>query len=80
MEVAMVNKLTIEYCVEWNYYPKAASLAKAIEENTGIKAELIKSGGGVFEVEADGELIFSKKKEFRFPEDSEIINILKSGD
>jgi selT/selW/selH-like putative selenoprotein len=55
-------------------------LAKAIEENTGIKAELIKSGGGVFEVEADGELIFSKKKEFRFPEDSEIINILKSGD
>lgn len=74
----MVKKLTIEYCVEWNYYPRAASLAKALEDELGIKAELIKSGGGVFEIEADGELVFSKKKEYRFPEDTEIIQILKS--
>jgi selT/selW/selH-like putative selenoprotein len=52
-------------------------LAAAIEKELGIKAEYIKSGGGVFEVEADGQLIFSKKKEYRFPEDREIIEKLK---
>ena len=38
---------------------------------------MIKSGGGVFEVTADGKLIFSKKKEHRFPEDQEILRQLK---
>jgi selT/selW/selH-like putative selenoprotein len=52
-------------------------LAEALKSEMGIEAELIKSGGGVFEIEADGELIFSKKKEFRFPENQEIIDILK---
>jgi len=53
-------------------------LADAIEKEYGIKPDLIKSRGGVFEIEVDGKLIFSKKKEFRFPENSEIINLLKS--
>jgi len=52
-------------------------LAAAIENEVGITPELIKSGGGAFEVVADGKLIFSKKKEFRFPENQEIIDILK---
>jgi selT/selW/selH-like putative selenoprotein len=34
---------------------------------------LIKSGGGVFEVLADDKLIFSKRKEHRFPEHQEIL-------
>ncbi len=34
---------------------------------------MIKSGGGVFEVMADNRLIFSKKKEHRFPEHREIL-------
>jgi selT/selW/selH-like putative selenoprotein len=42
-----------------------------------VEAKLIKSGGGVFEVVADGKLIFSKKKENRFPEHSEILGKLK---
>jgi len=33
---------------------------------------LIASSGGVFEVEIDGELVFSKKAEDRFPEHDEI--------
>jgi selenoprotein W-related protein len=33
---------------------------------------LIPSGGGVFEVVADGKLVFSKKSEGRFPEKDEI--------
>ncbi len=39
--------------------------------------DFIKSAGGVFEVEADGKLIFSKKKEYRFPENREILEALK---
>ena len=38
---------------------------------------MIKSGGGVFEVVADGNLIFSKKKEHRLPEHEEILEKLK---
>ena len=33
---------------------------------------MIPSSGGVFEVEADGEIIFSKKAAGRFPESEEI--------
>ncbi len=73
----MAKRVTIEYCVEWNYYPKAASLAETLKTEMGIEAGLIKSGGGVFEVEADGKLIFSKWKEHRFPEHSEIIEGLR---
>ena len=74
----MFKKMSIEYCVEWNYLPKAASLAEAVEAEFGVKPVLIKSGGGVFEVEVDGDLVFSKKKEFRFPQHQEIIDILKN--
>jgi selenoprotein W-related protein len=34
--------------------------------------ELVPSSGGVFEVEVDGALVFSKVKEGRFPEWKEI--------
>jgi selenoprotein W-related protein len=34
--------------------------------------KLIPSGGGVFEVQLNGELIFSKKELKRFPRDGEI--------
>jgi selenoprotein W-related protein len=39
---------------------------------------LIESSGGVFEVDADGKLIFSKKQLDRFPEDGEILRLLDS--
>ena len=77
-EIGMFTRITIEYCVEWNYYPQAASLAKAIENEFNKKPELIKSGGGVFEIKADDTLIFSKKREFRFPNNEEIIQKLKN--
>ena len=39
----------------------------------GIESlELVPAGGGVFEVEVDGQLVFSKKKEGRFPEWREV--------
>ena len=73
----MVTKISIEYCNEWNYYPQAASLAEAIKKELGLEAKLIKSGGGVFEVTAEKKLVFSRKKEQRFPEHQEILESLK---
>ena len=35
--------------------------------------ELIKGMGGVFEVRRDGELVFSKKQQGRFPELREVL-------
>ncbi len=53
-------------------------MAEKIEKEFGVKPELIKSGGGVFEIEIDGDLVFSKKKEFRFPEYDEIVQLARS--
>jgi selT/selW/selH-like putative selenoprotein len=52
-------------------------LATAIKEKFDIEPDLIRSGGGVFEVVSDGKLIFSKRQKFRFPDNQEIIEILK---
>ncbi|MBI1853510.1 MAG: SelT/SelW/SelH family protein [Planctomycetes bacterium] len=40
--------------------------------------ELIPSEGGRFEVTVDGKLVFSKLKEGRFPDPSEILAITKA--
>ena len=52
---------------------------KEYENTSGLKnnfpqanISLISSGGGVFEISLNGNLIFSKKALNRFPEDGEI--------
>jgi selenoprotein W-related protein len=42
----------------------------------GVKAELIKGSGGVFDVAADGVLIYSKHRTGRFPDNAEILQAL----
>lgn len=44
----------------------------------GVAARLIEGGGGVFDVVADGDLIFSKHSEGRFPEEDEIVEALRA--
>ena len=51
-------------------------MRETIEKQFGIKAELIKGTGGVFEVTLNNSLIFSKKELGRFPDDNEIKNII----
>ena len=74
--------ISIEYCSMWNYLPRAASLANEILEKYGTDVKeltLIPSGGGVFEVVKNGDLIFSKKSLDRFPDDGEVMNLIESG-
>lgn len=47
-------------------------------EKLNIEAELIGGSAGIFDVEADGVLVFSKDEQGRFPETEEIIAALKS--
>lgn len=55
----------------------ASRLKADIESyNPSYTVELIESGGGVFEIEKEGELIFSKKKLGRFPESEEVLSQL----
>ncbi len=55
----------------------ATGLAAKISEELGIEALLIKGVAGVFDVIADGTVVFSKLEEQRFPQDTEIIEALK---
>ena len=41
-----------------------------------MKPTLVEGSGGVFEVSVDGDLVFSKKAEGRFPEDDEVLGPL----
>ena len=42
-----------------------------------MQAELIKGSGGVFDVTADGALLYSKHSTGRFPENSEVLQALR---
>ncbi|MCA9741882.1 MAG: SelT/SelW/SelH family protein [Deferribacteres bacterium] len=42
------------------------------------KIEMIGSSGGVFEINFNGQLIFSKKQTGRFPTHDEILKVLES--
>ena len=42
----------------------------------GASVETVKGSGGVFEIEVDGKLVFSKKKLGRFPTDAELQQLM----
>ena len=72
-------RIQIEYCVVWNYQPRAVGLATSLLEKfqNGIAAlTLIPSSGGVFEIKKNDEIIFSKKKLGRFPEPGEVEKLI----
>ena len=71
-------KVSIEYCSVWNYLPRASSLEAELKQTfTEMDVTLISSGGGVFEVTLNSELIFSKKSLDRFPEDGEVEKLIR---
>jgi selT/selW/selH-like putative selenoprotein len=53
-------------------------LAAAIEGQIGVKPRLVRGDNGVFEVSADGALVFSKKQAGRFPTDAEVLAALRA--
>ena len=52
-------------------------MAAAIKAECGADAELIGGAGGIFDVKVNGKLIFSKHEQGRFPENDEILDLMK---
>ena len=49
-----------------------------MQQELGVEVELIPSGGGVFEVLVDGELIYSKKATGEFPDGALLLQKLSA--
>lgn len=71
-------KISIEYCTQWNYKPRASSLEDELNKEFDADIVLIASSDGVYEIVVDGKNIFSKKTLNRFPEDGEIVTLIRS--
>ena len=71
--------IRIEYCVQWNYEPRALSLGDELSNQFGDNIVKLKPGDrGAFEVFVNGQLIFSKLQTDRFPEDKEIVTFIEN--
>ncbi len=47
-----------------------------MKKDLGIEAELIPGKGGIFDIAEDGEMVFSRHAQKRFPEEKEIVSAL----
>lgn len=56
----------------------ASSLEAAIKKEFGLAAELKGGHSGVFDVELDGSLVYSKDKTGRFPTNEEIFGKIRA--
>jgi selenoprotein W-related protein len=48
-----------------------------LKQEFGVEADLVRGADGIFDVVADGELVFSKHDEGRFPENEEVVAALR---
>ncbi len=51
-------------------------MATTIKRKFNVEPKLIASGGGIFDVNVDGTIVFSKHQVGRFPEDHEVLDAL----
>ena len=75
------TKVVITYCIHCHYGPRAFKLASALLEGWPSAIEsltLVPSDGGIFDVEVDGELIFSKAAAGRHAEPGEVEDVFVS--
>jgi len=52
-------------------------LAAEIAEKLGVTPELLRGDNGIFNVVADGRLVYSKHREGRFPDPAAIVQSLR---
>ena len=52
-------------------------MAAEIKQAIGVEPELAKGANGIFDVAADGKLVFSRHRDARFPGTDEIIEALR---
>lgn len=73
--MALPPRIEIEYCTQCRWLMRAAWMAQELlvtfEDILGAVA-LVPGTGGVFEVRVDGDRVWSRKAEGRFPELKEL--------
>jgi len=52
-------------------------LAATIQREFGVQSELLEGSGGIFDVKVDGQLIYSKQAQGRFPQHDEIVDLIR---
>ena len=78
-----MKSVRIRYCQPCGYMPKAFELAKSILDahgmsyNKNLSVAMEPGDHGIFDIFIDDEIVFSKEKEGRWPENSEIVDRLK---
>ena len=73
-------EIKLEFCVVWNYTPRAVSTVEDILEKYGQEVEsidLIPTSGGKFEFYLNGQLLYSKIETDRHTEDGEILGLIE---
>jgi len=76
----MLANIEITYCAVWHYTDRAVGLAAELIKEFEPEIEtlsLIPSDGGRFEIELNGELIYSKLQTRRHAEPGEISGIVR---
>ena len=74
-------KIKLEFCIVWNYTPRAVSTVEDILEKYGkdiTSIDLIPGSGGVFELYLDEVLIYSKLKTGRHTNEGEILELMEN--
>ena len=73
-------KIKLEFCIVWNYTPRAVSTVEDILEKYGkdvTSIDLIHGTGGVFELYVDEVLIHSKLETGRHTNEGEILQLME---
>jgi len=76
----MTPRVEIQYCTQCRWLLRAAWIAQELLttfENEIGEVALVPGTGGIFEVRVDGEVIFSRKQEGRFPESKELKQLVR---
>ena len=69
--------ISIKYCTSWGYYSQALRLREELQNKFSADVEILEGSGGVFEVELNGNSVFSKKELGRFPNENEVIDLIE---
>ncbi len=76
----MTPRVEIQYCTHCRWLLRAAWMAQELLttfENELGELALVPGTGGIFEVRVDGEVIFSRNQEGRFPESKELKQLVR---
>jgi len=73
-------RVAIRYCTRCRFILRAGWLAQELLMTFGEllgELALVPGTGGVFEIYLDGELLFSREREGRFPESKELKQLIR---